>query len=196
MTRHRLVIIGAGLAGLTAAAEVVQTDGWSADDVVLVEREADVGGRLMTEEVGGATYDHGAQFFTVRTEPFEHRVAGWIERGWVAEWCRGFGEVDGYPRYRGVGGMRSLAAQLAADLQQQGVHVITGAEAELNRDADCWVVSGAGDELSSHEEVRALFREMVDEEKHHQELVQAELDKLPPEDTSDPRDYVDPPVAH
>ena len=149
MTHHRLVIVGAGLAGLTTAAEVLRADGWSPDDLVIVEREAGVGGRLMTEEVGTATFDHGAQFFTVRTEPFERRVAEWLDRGWVAEWCRGFGEIDGYPRYRGVGGMRSLAEKLAGDLGDQGVQIVTGAEAALTGDSDRWVVTGASDELTA-----------------------------------------------
>jgi len=43
--------------------------------------------------------------------------------------------------------------------------------------------------------VRGLFGELRDEERQHQELVRAELAKLPPEEKVDPNDFVDAPVA-
>jgi rubrerythrin len=39
----------------------------------------------------------------------------------------------------------------------------------------------------------ALFRELRDEELEHQRLVQVEIQRLPPEDPGDPRDYEDEP---
>jgi rubrerythrin len=39
----------------------------------------------------------------------------------------------------------------------------------------------------------ALFRELRDEELDHQRLVQLEIQRLPPEDPGDPRDYEDEP---
>jgi len=50
-------------------------------------------------------------------------------------------------------------------------------------------------EQVTDKDVRELFSEMRAEEVEHQGLVQERLDKLPPEDTRDPDDYVDPPVA-
>jgi rubrerythrin len=44
-------------------------------------------------------------------------------------------------------------------------------------------------------EVRALFEELRDEELDHQKLVQAELDKLPPDSGLSDEDFVDEPAA-
>lgn len=47
----------------------------------------------------------------------------------------------------------------------------------------------------SDPEVRALFAELQGDEVHHKELVQAELDKLPPDPDVDVEDLVDEPVG-
>jgi predicted NAD/FAD-dependent oxidoreductase len=117
------LIIGAGLAGLTAASVLhsagVQTCILEASDVA--------GGRLATlieDDVGAgpAVYDHGAQFFTVREAPFAALVNDWLQEGVVAEWSRGFATADGsyyadgHPRYRGATGMTAIADHLASGL--------------------------------------------------------------------------------
>jgi predicted NAD/FAD-dependent oxidoreductase len=65
----RVVIVGAGLSGLVAANEL-QAAGV---EVAVVDKARSPGGRLATRRIGGATLDHGAQFFTVRTPAFQHR---------------------------------------------------------------------------------------------------------------------------
>lgn len=47
----------------------------------------------------------------------------------------------------------------------------------------------------SDEGVKALFIELQGDEVHHKELVQAELDKLPPDSVVDVEDLVDEPVG-
>jgi predicted NAD/FAD-dependent oxidoreductase len=80
-------------------------------------RDAPPAGRLATRRIGGGRFDHGAQFFTVRTDEFGEHVAQWRAAGLVVEWCRGFGDVeDGHPRYAVAGGMNALAKHLAAGL--------------------------------------------------------------------------------
>lgn len=108
MQRHDVVIIGAGLAGLVAA----QRLGEAERTVLLVDKGRSVGGRLATRRIGDATLDHGAQFFTTRSDEFTEAVASWIDRGVVAEWSHGFNGNDGYPRYRSEGGMNQLAKHL------------------------------------------------------------------------------------
>lgn len=114
---YRVMILGAGLAGLTAAAELADT---TVDDrpveVLLVDKAKRPGGRLATRRLGDAVLDHGAQFFTVRSDAFRERVDRWLADGVVEEWCRGFDPVDGYPRYRTAGGMNRLGKHLAAEL--------------------------------------------------------------------------------
>jgi predicted NAD/FAD-dependent oxidoreductase len=108
-----VVVVGAGLAGLMAA-DSLQRRG---HDVVVLEKNAVPGGRLATRRHGDATFDTGAQFFTVRSEAFARLVHDWRAMGLVREWTRGFGATaDGYPRYAVRGGMAALAAHLAADL--------------------------------------------------------------------------------
>lgn len=132
MADYRIVIIGAGLAGLTAARRLVGLGpgpGPSATvdpgEILVVDKGRGVGGRLATRRIGGGTLDHGAQFFTVRTEPFQRDVESWTAAGVVEEWCRGFTTVDGYPRYRGAGGMKELARHLGNEVAAAGVEVVT-----------------------------------------------------------------------
>jgi predicted NAD/FAD-dependent oxidoreductase len=104
-----VAIIGAGIAGLTAADRLTDL-GVSCR---LVEAGPGVGGRMATKEVGDATFDHGAQFFTARSPEFTDFVGVAMEAGAVAEWSRGFQEHDGYPRFRGTTGMTSLLTWMA-----------------------------------------------------------------------------------
>lgn len=108
-----VVIIGAGISGLTAA-RILTEQGLS---VLVCEKSKGVGGRLATRRIKSASLDHGAQFFTARTDEFKAAVSVWEQAGLVDEWCRGFSQEDGYPRYRVSGGMNALAKALAVDLE-------------------------------------------------------------------------------
>jgi predicted NAD/FAD-dependent oxidoreductase len=108
----RVVVIGGGIAGLTAARELTA----AGTDTIVLERARTPGGRMATRRIGAATFDHGAQFFTVRTPAFASTVDRWREVGLVDVWNHGFGEPDGHPRYIAPGGMTSLAKDLATGL--------------------------------------------------------------------------------
>ena len=128
-----VVVVGAGLAGLTAAAALAG----EGRPVIVVEGAPAVGGRLATRPLGHGLADLGAQFFTTRSPAFAAFVAGLEAAGVVREWCRGFNEVDGYPRYVGCGGMSALAAHLAGGLDvRAGVAV----DAVAPRAAGGWEV--------------------------------------------------------
>jgi renalase len=136
----RVVVIGAGISGLLCAQRLHD----AGVDVEVLERALVPGGRLATERFGGAVFDTGAQFFTVRTPAFQSYVDGWIAAGVVREWCRGFGpEPDGFPRYIGVEGMATIAAALVPGLDVQfGVEV-----ADVDAfDADAVVVTAPSDD--------------------------------------------------
>ena len=138
-----VVIIGAGLSGLIAATtlQAASTDERPIE-VVIVDKGRSVGGRLATRRIGGATLDHGAQFFTVRTEEFRAAVDGWLSDGLAQEWCQGFSEVDGYPRYRIEGGMNRLAKELAAWLAERGAEIVTRRRANaIIPGPDRWAVA-------------------------------------------------------
>ncbi|MFT7610622.1 MAG: renalase [Candidatus Aldehydirespiratoraceae bacterium] len=107
-----VVIIGAGIAGL-AAARHLQAVGRSAR---VIEKGRGVGGRMATRRIGDARFDHGAQFFTVRSDQFAATVAQAETGGAVIPWTLGFGEPpDGHERWRGTEGMTSLCKWMAAD---------------------------------------------------------------------------------
>lgn len=100
------LIVGAGLAGLTAASEL-RACGW---EVTIVDKGRSVGGRLATRRLGSSRLDHGAQFFTTRSEEFIRAVATWELAGWVEPWY----SDEGHTRYKGIGGMNALAKHLAS----------------------------------------------------------------------------------
>jgi renalase len=106
--RASCLIVGAGLAGLTAAG-ILQSRGWR---VTLLDKGRSPGGRMATRRIGASVFDHGAQFFTVRDARFAAAVAAWEARDWVSTW---FVE-GGHARYRAKGGMNALAKHLAANL--------------------------------------------------------------------------------
>jgi len=127
----RVAVVGAGLAGLCAASRLSRHH-----DVVVLERNDTVGGRLGTLTIGDATFDAGAQFFTVRGDELRECTDDWLERGIAFEWCRGFGDTDGYPRYGGIGGMSMLACDLATRLDVRTGHMVFS----LERMEDGWSV--------------------------------------------------------
>ena len=135
------IVGGAGLSGL-AAARTVQDAGVR---VTVFEKEEKVGGRMRTDLLEDGVFDHGAQFFTVRSDRFEEMVEGWISAGVAEEWTRGFADAsgeyreDGHPRYKGTRGMTGIAEYLAGDLA-----VLTDMEvSKLRRSERSWeVVAG------------------------------------------------------
>ena len=139
MANESCVIVGAGISGLLAAGELGDA-GWRA---TVLDKGRGVGGRMATRRMGGAGFDHGAQFFTVRSERFGALVNDWLAAGAAAEWSRGFGDAegnanpDGHPRYRGSKGMTSIPKHLA-----RGLDVRTGERVvRVDRDGDGWTVA-------------------------------------------------------
>ena len=68
-----VLVIGAGMAGLIAAAELQR----AGRRVVVLDKSRGVGGRLASRRFDGATFDHGAQFITTRNP----RFAAVLEQG-------------------------------------------------------------------------------------------------------------------
>ena len=117
-------IVGAGLSGLMAARELQR----SGHSVTVFDKGRGVGGRLATRRIEDATLDHGAQFFTVRSDEYAAHVNEWIAAGVVHEWCRGFQSDDGHPRYVGSKGMSGIAKHLAQSLDVRLNHLVFSLE--------------------------------------------------------------------
>jgi len=108
-----IVIIGAGLAGLSAANKLHQ----AGLEVLVIDKGRGLGGRLAGRRIGDATFDHGAQFMTARDPDFQTHVAEWINAGVAEEWYSSYpGQANGHPRYRGVPTMTAIAKYLAIDI--------------------------------------------------------------------------------
>ena len=127
-----VLIVGAGMSGLMAA-RTLQGRGYS---VQLIEGGRSVGGRLATRRVGdGGLADHGAQFFTVRSDTLQRYVDRWLAQDLVYVWGMGWsdGSVkrtagDGHARYACRGGMNALAKHLARDLEVRINRLVTRIE--------------------------------------------------------------------
>jgi renalase len=67
MTTQHIAIIGVGLAGVTCARTLRQ----AGHNVTLFEKSRGLGGRMSTRASAFGSFDHGAQYFTVRDPRFE-----------------------------------------------------------------------------------------------------------------------------
>jgi len=81
-----IAILGAGIAAGAALAPIREA-GLS---FVVLDKSRGVGGRAATRRIDGIPVDHGAQFFTVRTDAFEDTVRRWLSAGICMEWSDGF----------------------------------------------------------------------------------------------------------
>jgi len=108
------LVIGAGMAGLTAACDL-QRAGWR---VLVLEKGRGVGGRLASRRIGEASFDHGAQFITARTPRFAALLEDGRRAGAVEEWHRGVGDgPDAHVRWRGQPAMTAIAKYLTGGIE-------------------------------------------------------------------------------
>lgn len=120
MSLPPIAIIGAGLAGLSAALSLTG----QGRQVRLFECLPQVGGRLSTWQQDGRQFDHGGQFLTVRDAGMRAVMAGLVADGHAARWDGTIGRLsaDGQisphlvERYVGRPCMRDLAGGLATRL--------------------------------------------------------------------------------
>lgn len=129
-------VVGAGIAGLACADGLVQ----HGHEVVLVDKGRGPGGRMSTRRMetprGLASFDHGAQYFTVRDNTFRSQVDAWIGAGLVAPW-----PAAGSGAYVGVPGMNAPVRDLAA---RHRVHWSTRV-ASMEPTAGGWRINLEGD---------------------------------------------------
>ena len=122
----KIAIIGAGLAGLTAAHSLK-----GHAQVTLFEKSRGVSGRMSTRRASPFAFDHGAQFFTAKSRVFQNFIDPLLEQGLVQRWDARFAKIQGHsvtdieqwdeqdPHYVACPGMNALAKHLAAGLDIQ-----------------------------------------------------------------------------
>lgn len=136
--RPRVVVVGAGAAGLSAARQLGDRY-----EVVVFDKARGVGGRMATRRLGDATFDHGAQFLTAHDPGYARTVEEWSAAGAVVPWFHGqvgpsgVRDRDGHVRFRGAVSMNAVAKHLAVGL-------------DVRRSTRVRAVSGVGERWQVH----------------------------------------------
>ena len=135
---RKIAIIGAGIAGLTAAHQLKQHA-----EITIFEKSRGVSGRASTRYANPYYFDHGAQYFTVRTTAFENFIQPLLQSGKIQRWNAHYVRFDGThiiehkdwrdeaPRYVAVPGMNALAQHFAEGLT---IHLNTHIESLQKKD--------------------------------------------------------------
>lgn len=128
-SRKSVAVVGAGLAGLSAARALSD----AGRSVVVFDKGRGPGGRTSVRRKAPWAFDHGAQYFTARDAAFVELVGRWERDGVVAPWdprlvaieTQGTRAVEpSTTRYVGLPGMNSMAKRMAAGLNVRcGVRV-------------------------------------------------------------------------
>jgi photolyase PhrII len=139
----RVVVVGAGLSGL-ACARTLADHGLT---VTVVDKGMRPGGRATSRHDGADVFDHGAQFFTARSEWLRRHVTSWEADGIVARWTPRLVQTGGArprktaPWWVATPSMGALAAHLSGGLDiKQGTKVTS-----LSRDSGgTWSILATG----------------------------------------------------
>ncbi len=139
----RIAVIGAGLSGLVVARRLGEIA-----DVSIFEKSRSPGGRIATRYAGKYEFDHGAQFFTVRTAEFREFLQPLFDDRVIANWSAQFADLDrdrvttirpwhdDYPHIVGTPRMNRIGKHLAAGLDI----AFETAVAEVLRSGDEWTL--------------------------------------------------------
>ena len=119
----KIAIIGAGISAITIAKNLK-----GIASVSLFEKSRGVGGRMALRRSGPYEFDHGAQFFTAKSENFKNFLAPLIKKNVIQQWDARFAEFKNnkilrrvtwdseYPHYVGVPGMNAIPMYLSKEL--------------------------------------------------------------------------------
>ena len=102
----KIIIIGAGMAGLSAARILTQ----KGHEVTVLDKGRGIGGRMSTRTIENAKADHGAQYFSVKTTEFQTLISELQSDNITAEWHLVQRENV---RYIGAKGMNTIPKKMA-----------------------------------------------------------------------------------
>lgn len=133
--RADIVIIGGGMAGLSAATALAE----AGQRIIVLDKGRGPGGRMAARraEIAGEQvgFDHGAQYFTARDPAFCKAVSDWERAGVAARWS-----AAGDDAWVGVPGMNACVRHMAAEFD---LRWNTRAE-RLSREDTLWRVEAEG----------------------------------------------------
>lgn len=125
----KIAIIGAGVSGLSTAHLLKDKA-----KITIFEKSRGVSGRMSTRRAEPYHFDHGAQYFTARTKPFQDFIQPLLDQGIIERWDPHYVKFagsqiierknwsDAEPHYVGVPGMNQVAKCLAKGLD---IHINT-----------------------------------------------------------------------
>ena len=141
----KIAIIGAGLAGLSAAHKLKDVA-----KITVFEKSRGSGGRMSTRRNDPFIFDHGAQFFTARSDAFRTFLEPFIASGQVSRWPAAIVTMDDKgailsdhndETYVATPGMNALGKTLAHTL-----HVILQTEiTAIEPDRSGWILQDKTD---------------------------------------------------
>lgn len=140
----RVAIIGAGMAGLTCA-DALASAGLN---VTLFDKGRGPGGRMATRRLetikGTASFDFGAQYFTVRDERFARQVEIWEAAGVVSRWPEARPDA-----YVGVPTMNAVLRHIAGRHDVHFSRLVKG----LKKTGQNWQLIGENQDSTAFEAV-------------------------------------------
>ena len=153
----KIAVIGAGMAGITAARTLVQ----AGHSVSVFEKSRAAGGRMATRDTPFGGFDHGAQYFTVRDERFMqalNEVPGTqaLCKAWSASSVQvrdPLGRVIEVPKpskdlhFVGAPGMNALVRHWAAPLADAGQLFCNTTVKTLKRHGSLWQLMAADNQV-------------------------------------------------
>jgi predicted NAD/FAD-dependent oxidoreductase len=158
--QRNIAVVGAGIAGLACARTLAQ----AGHQVTVLEKSGSVGGRMASCDSPFGSFDHGAQYFTVREARFETALATTpgLRKRWSANAVRVLdphGRMaeaalpSGEPHWVGVAAMDAIPLAWAAPLAAQGSLQLNTRVTRIERDAldpRRWQLHTSGAEDSVH----------------------------------------------
>jgi len=129
-----IAVIGAGIAGLSCAKTLTDL-GYP---VKVFEKSKGLSGRCSTRKRDDISFDHGAQFFTVKSDDFKKILDVGLSNGAIAQWQpKMYSEQQSASWYVGVPGMSSLGNLFELNSIVQ-IHCEVK---NLNYDHQTWTIS-------------------------------------------------------
>jgi predicted NAD/FAD-dependent oxidoreductase len=124
------VIVGAGLCGLTIASALQNKQGTL---VSVVEKSKGVGGRMATRRSDGGSFDHGAQFYSLKA-PLASQHERWLDAQLVRFWFNNqeLGDTQSVERFCALRGMTALAKNLAQNIDVKLDHKLIKIEPQTD----------------------------------------------------------------
>ncbi len=146
----KIAIIGAGISGLTVAKELSELN-----EVTVFDKARGVGGRMATKRIDDYHFDHGAQFFTAKSQEFKDFCNRAKNDKIIEEWNIDFVEIIGNkiskkyqfnndkPHFVAKPQMNNLCKYIAQDL-----NILLGKQVKsINFDDKKWSLKTVEDEI-------------------------------------------------